>query len=370
MIPVYQPYLTGKEKEYVASCFDSTWISSRGEFVSRFEAEFEKFTGVRHATSVCNGTVALHLAMMALGLGPGDEVIVPTLTYVASVNTVVQAGATPVFVDSLRSTWQIDPKDVQRKITPRTKAVMAVHLYGAPCDMTSLTELCEQHGLFLIEDCAEAFGTLYRGKHVGTFGDIATFSFFGNKTITTGEGGMVVTNNSELFTKAYHLKTQGVSPTREYWHDTIGYNYRMTNICAAIGVAQLEHAGQILSKKRLVAEWYDEELADLPLTRHQEFENMRHSWWMYSILARDPDECSRLRNTLRLAGVETRPLFHPVHLLPPYFSGLSFPVAESLSSRGINLPSYPGLERRDVKMICQTIRAQYDASDSKIVPFR
>ncbi len=370
MIPVYQPYLTGKEKEYVASCFDSTWISSRGEFVSRFEAEFEQFIGVRHATTVCNGTVALHLAMMALGLGPGDEVIVPTLTYVASVNTIVQAGATPVFVDSLKSTWQIDPKDVQRKITPRTKAVMAVHLYGAPCDMTALVELCKQQGLFLIEDCAEAFGTLYRTRHVGTFGDIATFSFFGNKTITTGEGGMVVTNNSELFAKAYHLKTQGVSPTREYWHDTIAYNYRMTNICAAIGVAQLEHADQILTRKRLIAEWYDEELAGLPLTSHQEIPNTRHSWWMYSILARDPDECARLRNELRLAGVETRPLFHPVHLLPPYFSGLTFPVAESLAPRGINLPSYPGLERGDVKMICQTIRAQYNASNSKIVLLR
>jgi perosamine synthetase len=367
MIPVYQPYLTGKEKEYVASCFDSTWISSRGEFVSRFEAEFEKFVGVRHATTVCNGTVALHLAMMSLGLGPGDEVIVPTLTYVASVNTIVQTGATPIFVDSLSSTWQIDPKDVQRKITPRTKAVMAVHLYGAPCDMTSLVQLCDHHGLFLIEDCAEAFGTLYRGRHVGTFGDIATFSFFGNKTITTGEGGMVVTNNSELFAKAYHLKTQGVSPTREYWHDTIGYNYRMTNLCAAIGVAQLEHADQILNKKRLIAEWYNEELAGLPVTPHQEPDAVRHSWWMYSILARDADERTRLRSELRLAGVETRPLFHPVHQLPPYFNGLSFPVAEQLSSRGINLPSYPGLERREIQMICRTIRSVYDKSKSKIV---
>jgi perosamine synthetase len=371
MIPVYRPYLTGREKEYVAACIESTWISSRGEFVSKFEAEFEKFIDVRHATTVCNGTVALHLAMMALGLGPGDEVIVPTLTYVASVNAIVQAGATPVFVDSLESTWQIDPADVQCKITPQTKAVMAVHLYGAPCNMTSLTELCKQRGLFLIEDCAEAFGTLHDDKHVGTFGDIATFSFFGNKTITTGEGGMVVTNNSELFAKAYHLKTQGVSPTREYWHDTIGYNYRMTNICAAIGVAQLEHADEILSKKRQIAQWYDEGLASLPLTPHKESENTRHSWWMYSILARDPGECSRVRSELRLAGIETRPLFHPVHLLPPYFKGLSFPVAEGLSTRGINLPSYPGLEKSEVDMICQAIRTQYSASihsaDSKIL---
>jgi perosamine synthetase len=370
MIPVYQPYFTGKEKEYVTRCIESTWISSRGEFVPRFETEFEKYVGVRHATTVCNGTVALHLAVMALGLGPGDEVIVPTLTYVASVNMIVQSGATPVFVDSLRSNWQVDPNDVQRKITPRTRAVMAVHLYGAPCDMTALTELCKRRGLFLIEDCAEAFGTLYHGRHVGTFGDIATFSFFGNKTITTGEGGMVVTNNSELFAKAYHLKTQGVSPTREYWHDTVGYNYRMTNICAAIGVAQLEHAEQILARKRRVAEWYDEGLAGLPLTRHQQIENTRHSWWMYSILTRDAAECARLRSELRLAGVETRPLFHPVHLLPPYFSGLNFPVAESLSSRGINLPSYPGLERGDVETICQTIRTSYQADSSVIVPFR
>lgn len=370
MIPVYQPYLTGKEKEYVNACLDSTWISSRGEFVSRFEANFEKFVDVRHAISVCNGTVALHLAMLALGLGPGDEVIVPTLTYVASVNTIVQTGATPVFVDSVESTWQIDCKDVQRKITPRTKAVMAVHLYGAPCDMNALTELCNKHGLFLIEDCAEAFGTLYHGKHVGTFGDVATFSFFGNKTITTGEGGMVITNNSELFAKAYHLKTQGVSPTREYWHDTIGFNYRMTNICAAIGVAQLEHATQILNRKRLIAQWYDEGLADLPLTVHREPEQTRHSWWLYSILARDSGERERLRNDLRLGGVETRPLFHPAHLLPPYFAGLSFPVAESLSSRGINLPSYPGLERAQIETICSIIRAQCGAANSIILPFR
>jgi perosamine synthetase len=370
MIPVYRPYLTGKEQEYVASCFESTWISSRGEFVSKFEADFEKFVGVRHATSVCNGTVALHLAVVALGLGPGDEVIVPTFTYVASVNTIVHAGATPVFVDSLPDTWQVDPADIRRKITPRTKAVMAVHLYGGSCDMDALSEICERHGLFLIEDCAEAFGTLYRGKHVGTFGDIGTFSFFGNKTITTGEGGMLITNNSELFSKAYHLKTQGVSPTREYWHDAIGFNYRMTNICAAIGVAQLEHADSILRNKRLIAEWYGEELAQLPLAPQPEPAGVRHSWWMYSVLARSSEECAELRSELRLAGVETRPLFHPVHLLPPYFSGSSFPIAESISPRGINLPSYPSLERQHVATICQVLRSHYRGRGSKIVSLR
>jgi perosamine synthetase len=370
MIPVYQPYLTGKEKEYVLSCVESTWISSRGQFVSKFESEFEKFVGVRHATTVCNGTVALHLAIVALGIGPGDEVIVPTLTYVASVNTIVQAGATPVFVDSLRATWQIDPEDIQRKITPRTKAVMAVHLYGAPCEMDALVMICEKHGLFLIEDCAEALGTRYGGKHVGTFGDIATFSFFGNKTITTGEGGMVITDNSELFAKAYHLKTQGVSPTREYWHDTIGYNYRMTNICAAIGVAQLEHVEEILQRKRRIAEWYNDELDGLPITTQFASEDSHHSYWMYSILARSREECNRFRSELRLAGVETRPLFHPVHLLPPYFTGLTFPVAEALAPCGINLPSYPGLEREQVKMICQTIRNACNVPASTIVSFK
>ena len=178
MIPVYQPYLTGREKEYVNQCLDSTWISSRGEFISKFENRFAGYIQAEHATSVCNGTVALHLALAALGLGPGDEVIVPTLTYVASVNTIVQTGAKPVFVDSLEGTWQIDPDDVRRKITRRTKAVMAVHLYGLPCDMDPLMALCTEYGLHLVEDCAEAFGTYYKGRHVGTFGDIATFSFF------------------------------------------------------------------------------------------------------------------------------------------------------------------------------------------------
>jgi perosamine synthetase len=374
MIPVYRPYLTGMEKDYVTRCLDSSWISSRGEFVGKFEAEFERYTAVRHATTVCNGTVALHLAMRALGLGPRDEVIVPTLTYVASVNAIVHSGATPVFVDSLKDTWQINPADVERKITPQTKAVIAVHLYGAPCDITSLAAICKQHGLFLIEDCAEAFGAYCHDKHVGTFGDIATFSFFGNKTITTGEGGMVATNNSELFAKAFHLKTQGVSPTRPFWHDTIGYNYRMTNICAAIGLAQLEHADEILSKKRKLAAWYDNGLADLPLTFHQELTNTRHSWWMYSILTSHSEDRCRLRDRLRLAGIETRPFFYPAHVLPPYASGLDFPAAEWLSERGINLPSYPGLEEKDVQLICATVQAHYSAaapsrSTSRITPF-
>lgn len=359
MIPVYQPFLTGREKEYVNQCLDSTWISSKGEFIARFENQFAGYIQAQHATSVCNGTVALHLALAALGLESGDEVIVPSLTYVASVNTIVQTGATPVFVDSLESTWQIDPDDVRRKITRRTRAVMVVHLYGLPCNLDALVPLCEDHQLHLIEDCAEAFGTFYKGRHVGTFGDIATFSFFGNKTITTGEGGMVVTRTRELLDKAYHLKTQGVSPLREYWHDVVAYNYRMTNICAAIGLAQLEQADSIIEKKRRIAAWYRRGLNGLPLKTHDEIEGTRHSYWMCSIVLDSVADREPLREFLKSSGVETRPLFHPAHTLPPYATNASFPVAEALSARGMNLPSYPALSHAEVNDVCGLIRQFY-----------
>lgn len=355
-IPIYQPHFTGKEKEYVNQCLDSTWISSKGEFVGRFESAFAKYIGITHATSVCNGTAALHLALEALGLGPGDEVIVPTLTYIASVNTIAQTGATPVFVDANGSTWQMDIADVQRKITPRTKAVMAVHLYGMPCDMDQLVMLCEAHKLFLIEDCAEAFGSYYKDRHVGSFGDIATFSFFGNKTITTGEGGMVVSNNAGLMKRAFHLKTQGVSPDREYWHDVAGYNYRMTNLCAAIGLAQLESADDIIEKKRRIAGWYQDSLDGLALTMNCDTEDTRHSFWLCSILLEDCSSRDFLRAHLKNAGIETRPFFHPAHTMPMYPRAESYPVAESLALRGINLPSYADLSKTDVEYIGNVIR--------------
>jgi len=360
MIPVYQPYFTGREKEYVNQCLDSTWISSKGEFITKFENRFAEYIGVQNATSVCNGTVAIHLALEALGIGLGDEVIVPTLTYIASVNTIIQTGAIPVFVDSLDSTWQIDPDDVRRKITPRTKAIMAVHLYGLPCDMDQLTHICKEHKLYLVEDCAEAFGTQYKGRHVGTFGDIATFSFFGNKTITTGEGGMVVANSKELLGKAYHLKTQGVSLEREYWHDVVGYNYRMTNICAAIGLAQLEEADTIIAMKRQVADWYREGLKGLPLRTHAEMPDTIHSFWMCSIVVDEAAHRQALRGHLKAAGVETRPLFYPAHTMPHCLRDEIFPVAESLSARGMNLPSYPELSRENVALICDEVRAYFN----------
>lgn len=356
MIPVYQPYFTGREKEYVNQCLDSTWISSKGEFIGRFERSFADYIGAPHATTVCNGTVAIHLALEALEIGAGDEVIVPTLTYVASVNTIIQAGAKPIYVDSLDATWQINPEDVKRKITPNTRAIMVVHLYGLPCDMDAITAICKAHGLLLIEDCAEAFGTRYKGQHVGTFGDVATFSFFGNKTITTGEGGMVVARDQAVMERAYHLKNQGVSQARDYWHDVVAYNYRMTNICAAIGLAQLEHADEILAKKRQIAAWYREGLIGLPLQTHDESPGTEHSFWMCSIAVDDAELRDPLRLHLKQADIETRPVFYPAHTMPHCAISESFPVAESLSARGLNLPSYPGLNRQDCDVIVNAIR--------------
>lgn len=359
MIPVYQPYLAGREKEYVNQCINSSWISSKGEFINKFESQFASYIGAEYATSVCNGTVALHLAMDALGLKAGDEVIVPTLTYIASVNTIIQTGATPVFVDSLDSSWNIDPDDVRRKITSKTKAVMAVHLYGLPCDMDVLAAICHEHNLYLIEDAAEAFGTYYKGQHVGTFGDIATFSFYGNKTITTGEGGMVVTKRKDFFDKAFHLKTQGLLHPREYWHDVVAYNYRMTNICAAIGLAQLEQADTILKMKRRVAEWYRDGLKNLPLKTHDEIPDTKHSFWMCSITVDDAAYRQPLRDYLKTADIETRPLFYPAHTMPHCKTDGIFPIAESLASRGINLPSYPELSQEQVSSICAEIHQYF-----------
>jgi len=366
--PVYQPFLNGNEKKYVNECLDSTWISSKGKFISEFEDAFKSYIGARHAATVSNGTVAIHLALLALGIRPEAEVIVPTLTYIASVNAIAYTGATPVFCDSLEKTWQMDPEDVRRKITPRTRAILAVHLYGQPCEMDELVKIAREHDLFLVEDCAEAFGTLYRGRHVGTFGDIGTFSFFGNKTITTGEGGMVVTNDDTLHDRMTHFKGQGLAKYREYWHDVIGYNYRMTNICAAIGLAQLEQADALIAKKLQIAAWYQRNLDGCPITFHKAVGDVRHSYWMVSILVPEAADREPLRDALRARGIETRPLFYPVHSMPMYSSRYQrHPVAEDLGWRGINLPSYPGLDEESVNEICAVIRTYFSSgTDSKV----
>jgi perosamine synthetase len=357
-IPVYQPSFNGNEKKYVNECLDSTWISSKGRFISDFENSFSSYVDVKHSTTVSNGTVAIHLALLALGIGQGDEVIVPTLTYIASVNAISYTGAKPVFVDSLFTSWQIDPADVIKKITPNTKAIMAVHLYGHPCDMDALLSICKEHNLFLIEDCAEAIGTKFNGKHVGTFGDISTFSFFGNKTITTGEGGMVITNDDTLHDRAVHFKGQGLAKHRQYWHDVIGYNYRMTNICAAIGLAQLENIDAVLKAKIEIADTYRILLEDTSVEFHDSGDNnVFHSYWMCSILLKDSKEREAVRKHLDENGVETRPLFYPVHTMPMYSDKYQrHPVAENIGWRGINLPSYPGLVAEEIQFICKKIK--------------
>lgn len=360
VIPVYKPYFTGQEKKYVNQCIDSTWISSKGDFINVFENRFAAYIGAKYATSVCNGTVALHLALESIGIEAGDEIIVPTFTYIASVNTIIQAGGVPIFVDSLEESWQVNPEDVKKKITKKTKAVMVVHLYGLPCDMDAITTICKEYGLLLVEDCAEAFGTRYKGQHVGTFGDVATFSFFGNKTITTGEGGMVIFREKNMMDKACHLKNQGVSQSREYWHDILAYNYRMTNICAAIGVAQLEHADEILAKKRQIADWYREGLSGLPLKTHDELPDTVHSFWMCSVAVHDKQVRNPLRAYLKDAAIETRPSFFPAHTMPHCATDEDFPVAESLAARGINLPSYPALTCDDVSFIVQKVQSFFN----------
>jgi perosamine synthetase len=352
--PVYRPQLGQKEKENVLECLESTWISSKGKFVNQFEEEFSKYLGVKYSTTVSNGTVALHLALLALGIGEGDEVIVPTFTYIASVNAIKYTGAKPIFVDSIEDTWQMNPEDVERKITMHTKAIMAVHLYGHPCDMDRLTKIAKDNNIFLIEDCAEALGSKYKGKYIGTFGDISTFSFFGNKTITTGEGGMVVTNDQTLYERSTHFKGQGLAKHREYWHDVVGYNYRMTNICAAIGVAQLENIENVLVKKKQIANWYIENLIKTDYIPHKEVGDVYHSYWMFSLLLKDSSKRDDLREYLKSNGIETRPLFYPVHTMPMYSQKYEkHPVAEKLGWSGINLPSYPDLIKEDVYEICQ-----------------
>ena len=357
-ISVYQPDLSGKEREYVLECMESTWISSKGKFIGRFESGFADFVGATYAASVCNGTVALHLALLVLGIGAGDEVIVPSLTYIASVNAIRYVGATPVFADSLPDTWQVDPLDVERRITPRTRAILAVHLYGGASDMIALSNLCAHHNLRLIEDCAEAIGTRLNGRHVGTFGHIATFSFFGNKTITTGEGGMVVSRDAAIDKEVRHLRGQGLASDREYWHDVIGYNYRMTNICAAIGTAQLERTDKILRQKTLLAQRYREALTDTPITFQTPTAGESPSHWMVTILTPTAADRNTLRDSLKIAGIETRPAFHPAHTMPMYLHEHDrLPVAEDIAARGINLPSWHQLPDPDLERIVSIIRS-------------
>lgn len=356
-IPVYRPDLTGNERRYVLECVDSTWISSSGAFIDRFEQSCAVALKARHAIAVSNGTVALHLALHCLDIGPGDEVIVPTFTYIASVNAIRQTGATPVFAECRRDDWQIDPEDAERRITPRTKAIMPVHLYGAVCDMTRLMQIAERHGIHLLEDSAEAFGSTYNGRAAGTFGKAATFSFYGNKTITTGEGGLVVTNDDALADRIRRVKGQGQSPTRRYWHVELGFNYRMTNICAAIGLAQIERLDAILSHKRELARIYRYKLANLPVQVQRPAAPVLSSEWLFSLLLPSNVDRSATMEAMARKGIETRPVFYCAHQMPMYEMAERFPISEEISARGISLPSYPALSEADQDRVISALRS-------------
>lgn len=364
-IPVAAPVLDGNVKQYVLDCIDSTWISSSGKYLEKFEASFASFCNVKHAIAVNNGTTAIHLALVAMGIGEGDEVIVPTLTYIASANAVKYCNATPVFVDSEADTFNLDPLKLEEKITPRTKAIMVVHLYGHPVDMDAINEISAKHGIPVIEDAAEALGAEYKGRKTGQLGKCATFSFFGNKIVTTGEGGMVTTDDDELAARLRLFRGQGMDPQRRYWFPVIGFNYRMTNVAAAIGVSQMERIETALDRRKTLANWYDAALAPLdnfiirPLTK----ERVRHSFWMYTILLRDSDAATRdrLMAFLDEKGIETRPVFYPMHVLPPYQEDASgFPVAERLAGTGVNLPTHELVTQEDVAHIAANLREFLD----------
>ena len=360
-IPVAVPHFAGNEKKYVNDCMDTTWISSAGKYVGEFEKKYAEYMGVKEAVSCCNGTVALHVPLMALGLQPGDEVIVPSFTYVATANAVRYCGATPVFADSLADTWNIDPEDIRRKITPRTKGIIPVHLYGNPCDMDPIMQIAEEYNLFVLEDAAECHGATYHGQKAGTFGDAGTFSFFGNKIITTGEGGMIVTNNKDLADHMRILKGQGQDPNRRYWFVEVGYNYRMTNIEAAIGLAQLEDIELHIAERRKVASWYFEELKGMEdrISFQKVTDGAESVWWMFSILLKDNVKISRddLMERLRIDGIETRPLFYPMHQMPVYQNpNADCPVSENIAAMGMNLPTHAQMTEEDVKYICARLK--------------
>jgi len=358
MIPVAEPSLGKEELKNVIKAIKSGWISSKGEFIEEFETKFAEYCGVKYGVATSNGTVALHLALKALSIGKGDEVILPTLTFIATANAVSYCGAKHVFVDSHPYYWCIDPAKIEEKITENTKAIITVHLYGHPCDMDWIMDIAEDRGLYLVEDAAEAHGAEYKGKKVGSFGDISCFSFYGNKIITTGEGGMCLTNDGELYKKMITLRDHGMSKERKYWHDVIGFNYRMTNIQAAIGSAQVEKLDVFVKKKREIAEIYNSFLRDIKgITLPREAKWAKNVYWMYSILVEDNFALTRdeLMVKLRENDADSRPFFYPVHVQPPYKRSEKMPVAEFLADRGINLPSAVTLKRENIEKIIRII---------------
>jgi len=360
--PVAEPEIGEEELQNVVEAVRSSWISGKGRFVDRFEDSFAKYIGVECGAAASSGTAALHLALAALDIGPGDEVIVPDLTFAATINAVMYTGARPTLVDVNPEYWCIDIAKIEEAITPRTKAIIPVHLYGHPCDLDGVMEIAQRRGLYVIEDCAEAHGAEYRGKKAGSRGHVACYSFYANKVITTGEGGMCLTNDGRLSKKIRILRDHGMSPERRYWHETVGFSYHMTNLQAAIGLAQLEKVERFIEKRRQMAKLYAEELSHVDgITLHPEMSWAKCIYWLYSILVDETEvKVSRdlLAERLREKRIDTRNLFYPLHEMPLYqkYGVSAYPASSRISNRGISLPSSTKLGEEDVVFIAQRVR--------------
>lgn len=363
-IPVNEPLLDGNEKKYLLECIESGWISSEGPFVQQFEDKFAISVNRKHAIAVTNGTAAIDVAIDALGLGRGDEVIVPTFTIISCLLQIVRSGATPVLVDADPVTWSMDVNQIERKITARTKAIMAVHIYGIPVDMKPLAEIGSKYGLKIIEDAAELYGQTYMSKPCGSFGDISTFSFYPNKHITTGEGGMIVTDDDDLAKACRDLRNLCFQSEKRFVHKRLGWNLRMTNMQAAIGLAQLERIDEFVNKKRAMGAMYSKFLdktpnISLPIPSVGYAENI---YWVFGIVISDQSSMNGSELIARLAsqGVGCRPFFYPMHMQPVFndmglFLDEKYPVSEKLYRKGLYLPSGLALLDKDIKTVSEKL---------------
>ena len=373
-IPVNEPLLSGNEKKYLAECIDSGWISSEGPFVQRLEEGMALRVGRRYGIAVCNGSAALEIAVAALKLGPGDEVILPTFTIVSCAAAIVRSGATPVAVDADPVTWNMDVNQVADCITPRTRAIMVVHIYGLPVDMDPILTLAAKHGLKIIEDAAEMLGQDYKGKPCGSFGDISTFSFYPNKHLTTGEGGIVLVDD---FTLAEHCRSLRnlCFQKRRFVHDELGWNFRMSNVQAALGVAQLERLEEFIQRKRRMGRRYDELLQNIPALQLPLAATCyaRNIYWVYGVVLGDevPFDADEAMKQMSAAGVGTRPFFWPMHEQPVFrrlglFKGVQCPVAERIARRGLYLPSGLALDDEQLPKVCNVFRTLIEGKSGSL----
>lgn len=361
-IPMAIPVLGKEEQDNILQAVKTGWISSQGKFVNVFENKFSSFCNCKYGVAVANGSVAIHLALASLKIGSGDEVITTPISHIATVNSIFLTGAKAVFVDSTMRNWNMDPEKIEKKITKKTKAILVVHLYGHPVDMDPVLYLARKYNLYVVEDAAEAHGAMYKKKMVGSLGNISCFSFYANKIITTGEGGMIVTNNSKLAQKAAKLRDQAYEKKRRFWHKEFGFNYRFTNLQAAIGVAQMRNIDKFINIRRKNAWLYNSLLKNTPgVTLPPEEKWAKNVYWMYSILI-NTKQFGMNRNNLVLElknkGIDSRRFFYPIHKQPLYASKYKndkYPVAEGLSLTGLNLPSGNELTSAEIKYISQAI---------------